>query len=166
MKLYELNDDIARVLSEMEETPEGESFCLEERLSSLMIEKEEKLESIMKAYLNYTSSATALKEEEERLRGKREREEKRAQWCKEVLSSESRGETLDMGVATLRWRQTERVEIEDARKAQKFLLDHNYDSCVRVPEPEIAKKDVKELIKSGVEVPGLTLIREKKSSIR
>ena len=170
MKLYEINAEILRLTDQLsidEETGEvqgdPETVCRE--LDALQMERHSVLEYLAKLVLNARSEAAAIKAEEARLRERRARLERREERLLQVLDRECDGEKTDLGVATLRYRKTVRVNVPDAEKAVAWLRAHAYNNCFRVPAPEVAKTEVKKLLMSGTEVPGCELVEDRSCSL-
>ena len=122
MKLYEINLEIMRLVDAIqfdEETGEilGEADELFEQINALQMEKSKILEYLAKLVLNIRGDVASLKAEENRLKDRRQRLEKKEARLLRVLDRECAGQTTDLGVATLGYRKTSRVEVEDAAKA-------------------------------------------------
>ena len=84
----------------------------------------------------------------------------------EILNRECRGEKTSLGVATLSYRKTSRLEVTDSDAAVSWLKRKKYTDCFRIPAPEVAKTEVKKLIASGVNVPGCTVIEDLSCSLK
>lgn len=163
MKLYEINIEIMRLVDAIpfdEETGEilGDVDGLFEEINALQMEKRKILEYLAKLVLNIRSDAAALKAEEDRLKARRKRLEKKEDRLIRVLDRECAGETTDLGVATLGYRKTSRVEVADPAKAVRWLKRHKFLTAFRIPSPEVAKTEVRKLIKAGNKVPGCVLV--------
>lgn len=170
MKLYEINEEIARLTDTLlvdEETGEivgdTEEFCYQ--LEALNMEKKRILEYLAKMVLNTRSDAEALKTEEQRLKARREKLEKKAEKLLAVIDREC-GEKTDLGVATLSYRASTAVEVTDSKKAVYWLMLNGHNNCYRMKEPEVSKTDVKALIKSGTEVPGCAIVERQTYSLK
>lgn len=171
MKLYEINNEILRLADQIEvdeDTGEikGNADELFNQLDALQMERQSVLEYLAKLVLNTRSEASSLKAEEQRLKERRVRLEKKTGRLLAVLDRECAGEKTDLGVATFAYRKTSHVEIADSAMAVSWLKSNNYTSCYRVPEPEISKSEVKKLINSGTEVPGCAVIEDRSYSLK
>ncbi|MBR4765377.1 MAG: siphovirus Gp157 family protein [Clostridia bacterium] len=171
MKLYEINEEIIRLTEQIsvdEET--GEVLCdldgICRQIDSLQMERKSILEYLAKLVLNIRSETAALKAEEVRLKDRRSRLEKKETRLMEILDRECGGEKTDLGVATLSYRKTTRLEVTDAAKAVNWLKRRKLTSCFRIPSPEVAKTEVKKLMSSGTAVPGCSLVEDKSYSLR
>ena len=83
----------------------------------------------------------------------------------EILKRECGGENTDCGVATVRYRNTEKLDVSDSIATIEWLEKNGYDTFIRYKEPEVSKADVKKLIKSGAEIPGSAIIKEQSCSL-
>lgn len=171
MKLYEINEEILRLTDQIavdEET--GEVLCdmdaIGEQLASLQMERQSVLEYLAKLTLNLRAEAAAVKAEETRLKERRTRLEKREARILQILDRECAGEKTDLGVATLSYRKTTRLEVADAKKAVAWLKRQKLKNCFRVPDPEVAKAEVKKLIVAGTDVPGCAVVEDRSYSLK
>ena len=171
MKLYEINEEILRLTDQLtvdEDTGEisGDVDTICESIDALQMEKKSILEYLAKLVINLRSEAAAVKAEETRLRERRSRLEKKEEHILQILDRECGGEKTNLGVATLNYRKTAKLEVNDPDAAVNWLRDHQYTGCYRVPAPEVSKTEVKKLIAGGTEVPGCELIEGKSYSLR
>lgn len=161
MKLYEVNAEIERLVEESFDPETGEILMSDEefenRMSGLQMEKKRILVFIVKKKLNLDSEAESLKAEEKRLSERRKRLEKQSEKLLNILDREC-GEKCDLEIATLYYRKTDHIEIDDSGKAYEWLKKNKLEGCYTIPEPVISKSEVKKLIKSGKEVPGTRLV--------
>lgn len=163
MKLYEINQEILRLTEEMpfdEETGEllgdADAFC--EQIEALQMEKKNILEYLAKLVLNLRAEQEALKTEESRLKQRRDRLMKKEDRLIHVLDRECEGQTTDLGVATLGYRKTSRVEVTDTESAVRWLKENRFNRAFRIPEPEVAKAEVRKLLSAGMLVPGCSIV--------
>lgn len=171
MKLYEINQQIAALIDRLDidyetgEIGEGTDEILKE-LDALEMERTDILTYLAKLVLNTRSDAAALKAEEQRLKERRQRLEKRDARLMEILDRECHGEKTDLGIATVNYRKTSRVEVSDSAAAVEWLKTNAHDNCYRTPAPEVNKADVKKLLNAGCEVPGTALIEDYSCSLK
>lgn len=163
MKLYEINLEIMRLADAIpfdEETGEilGDVDSFYEQIEALQMEKKRLLEYLAKLVLNFRAEEAALKAEETRLKERRQRLEKKEDRLIHVLDRECAGQTTDLGVATLNYRKTSHVEVEDPEKAVRWLKRNKYLSAFRIPQPEVAKAEVRKLITQGKKIPGCSIV--------
>ncbi len=170
MKLYEVNQAIEDIFEQAVDVETGEILMdsqeLMARLKPLKTERNYILESLAKLVLNTRAEYAALKEERMRLKNRMDKLEKKENQLMEILSRECGGEKTDLGIATVSYRKTSRVEVSDAPKTIRWLKRNKYLDCYRVPAPEIAKTEVKKLINSGIKVPGCTVVEDKSCSLK
>ncbi len=170
MKLYEVNEEILRLTDQLgvdEETGEvtGDLDEVCAQIGALQMERRSILEFIAKLVLNLRSDISSLKAEEARLHDRRARLEKNAERLLGILDRECGGEKTDLGVATLQYRRTTRVEVTDAVKAVDWLRRRKLTDCFRIPAPEVAKAEVRKLLSAGTMVPGCELVEDRSYSL-
>lgn len=170
MRLYEVNAAIEEIFERIVNPETGEilsdSETLMEQLDSLQMERQRILEYLAKLVLNTRAEAAALKEEESRLKDRRSRLARKESSLMDVLDRECGGEKTDLGIATLCYRKTSRVEVSDAAKAVRWLKRNKHTDCYRIPAPEVAKAEVKKLINQGTKVPGCAVVEDRSCSLR
>ena len=64
------------------------------------------------------------------------------------------GEKFETSRCSISFRRSHPVEVADASAAIEWLAHEGYDDCLRYKAPELSKSGLKELLDSGVEVPG------------
>lgn len=166
MKLYEINEEILRLTDQIdidEETGEllGNTEQVMKELDALQLQKKSILEYLAKIVLNLKAEEGAVKDEEYRLRMRRQRIEKRKEGIMEVLKRECNGEKTNLGVVSLTYMNTTKLNVFDAGEAVKWLKRRKLTSCYRIPEPEVAKAEVKKLFKEGKVVPGCRVVQDR-----
>ena len=170
MKLYEVNRQIEALLYQLEPDPEtGEIPANEEeiiaQINALAMRREDILQYLAKLTLNCRAESTALKAEEERLKARRNRLETREERLIAILDREC-GETTDLGVATLSYRKTSRVEVTDEAKAVSWLKRHKFTDAFKMPAPTVYKTEVKKLLNGGQKVPGCKVVEDRSCSLK
>ena len=170
VKLYEVNEALENLLMLLEPDPETGEITADfdsviEEINSLQMERSRILEYLAKLVLNCRSDAAAIKAEEDRLKERRQKIERKADRIMEILKRECGGENTDCGVATVRYRNTEKLDVSDSIATVEWLEKNGYDTFIRYKEPEVSKADVKKLIKSGAEIPGSVIIKEQSCSL-
>ena len=149
MKLYEVNQQIEDLLNQLEPDPEtGEIPANEDeiivQIKALALKREDILQFLAKLAINTKATVQSMKAEEKRLNDRR----------KAILDRECGGEKTDLGIATLCYRKSSRVEITDEDAAFKWLKETGHDDCYRIPKPEISKLYIGKLLDAGNKVPG------------
>lgn len=169
MKLYEVNQAIEGIFSLLVNPETGEVIpdeALLAQLESLQMERSRILEYLAKLVLNTRAQVAGLKEEEKRLKERRTMLERKDDRLMAILDRECHGEKTDCGVATVSYRKTSRVEVDDDSAAISWLMQNGHPQCYRVPAPEISKTEVKKLLSAGTEVPGVALVQDYSCSLR
>ena len=161
MKLYEVNQAIEGIFEMLVDPETGEILPDENllmQLDALQMERSRILEYLAKLVLNTKSQIAAIKEEELRLRERRQGYDRKVDKLMAILDRECAGEKTDCGVATVCYRKTTKVDVADSQVAVNWLSKHGHSNCYRILAPEISKTEVKRLLTAGTEVPGLTLV--------
>ena len=170
MKLYEVNAAIQDLLLQLEPDPEtGEVAATDdiiEQLGQLEMERSAIIEYLAKVVLDTRARVDALKNEEKRLKERRQALERKDERLMQILDRECAGQKTDCGVATICYRKTNRVEVSDDILAINWLMAHGYDGCYKQPAPEVSKSEVKKLLQDGKEVPGVILVQDYSCSLR
>lgn len=158
MKLYEIEQQMAEILSQLEGDETGLLPAnwedLERQLDELGMMRQQKLQNVAAYILNIRADQSALKTEEKRLAERRKALENKEDLLMDYLDRACAGQKTDLGIATVCYRRTEKVVLPDEDKVRVFLAENHHTQCLRYLPAEISKKELKELIKSGVEVPG------------
>ena len=171
MKLYEVNQEIQRLLMLLEPDPEtGEIPSNEdeiiERINALAMQRTDILQYLAKESLNLRAEAAALRTEEERLRKRREAMMAKEERLLRILDRECDGQTTDLGVATLSYRRTSRLEVADEAKAVAWLKRHRFMDAFRIPAPTVYKSEVRKLLSAGQKVPGCSVVEGRSYSLQ
>ena len=160
MKLYKVNTQIEALLEQLEPDPEtGEIPSNEDeiiaQINALAMKREDILEYLAKLALDAKATVQAMKAEEKRLHDRRQRMESKQEHLIAILDRECGGQKTDLGVATLCYRKSTRVEVSDEKAAIEWLKKTGHDDCYRQPDPEISKLYVGKLLDAGEQVPGV-----------
>jgi len=170
MKLYEVNEALENLFLTLEPDPEtgeitGDIDSVMNEINALQMERSRILEYLAKLVLNCRAEAAMVKAEEDRLKEKRQKAEHKAERILQILERECGGVNTDCGVATVKYRATERLDVADNFATIDWLEKNGYDTFIRYKTPEVSKSDVKKLIKSGIVVPGAEIIKEQSCSL-
>lgn len=148
MNLYELSVAFQEVQN-MELDPE----VMKDTLDSIEDAIENKAENIAKLIRNLESDVSAFKEEEDRLKTKRQATENKVKWLKTYLEDNMKltGKTkFKSGMFNFSIQKNPAsVNITDERIIPEGFL-------IQQP-PKVDKTSLKEALKSGIEVPGAEL---------
>lgn len=159
MKLYEIDQKLEDLILQLEPDPEtGEIPSNEDEIiaeiNALAMKREDILQYLAKLAINTKATVQSMKAEEKRLKDRRARMESRHDRLIAILDRECGGEKTELGVATLCYRKSSRVEITDEDAAFKWLKETGHDDCYRIPKPEISKLYVGKLLDAGDKIPG------------
>jgi len=163
MKLYEIDELISRCVvvndSEAVDTATGEVIDID-YLNSLEMERDKKIEYLIKLHLNCKSDAESLKAEAQKFQKRAKAEENKAEQIKSYLAYIQNGEKFksEDGLHQISFRKTTSIEVPDVS-----VLDECY---LRYKDPEADKTAIKEAIKSGIDVKGATLIEKLSPTIK
>ena len=153
MNLYEIN---AEILSGMDmETGEGLDS---EKLDSLHIALEDKLENISLWIKNLEADATAFKTEKEAFADRQRAAENKVASLKRYLSDFLDGRKFETKRVKVSFRKSESLELsEDAKIPEEFL---------KYKEPEVNKAELKKAVKAGLKLEGVQLVQKQNISIK
>ena len=171
MKLYEVNQQILALLDQLEPDPEtGEIPSNEEELiaqiNALAMRREDILQYLAKLVLNCRAESAALKAEEARLNKRRDSLDTKEERLLKILDRECGGETTDLGVATLSYRKTSKLEVTDETKAVNWLKRHKFMDAIKIVAPTVYKTEVRRLLNSGQKVPGCKVVDDRSCSLK
>ena len=133
----------------------------------LEMERDRILEYLAKLVLNYRAEQKALKEEADRLTDRRKRIGRKEERILAILDRECGGIKKDLGIATVSYRKSTTLEIDDQEKAINWLTSHGHEDCIKVVAPTVSKEMAKPLlVKQGIEIPGLRLEEHNNMSMK
>lgn len=160
MTLYEIAQEMATLIDP--ETGEIRDF---EAFEELQMAREEKIDNTAKWIIDLEAEAKMVKERADELTERAQATKKKAERLREFLQEYLQGEKRKTADYTIGYRRTEAVEITDEDGAIAWLMEHR-DDALTYQQPKISKTAVKELLKSGEEVPGAELVERQSMSIR
>ena len=171
MKLYEINQQIYELLQRLEPDPDTGEIAAETddvitALNALEMQRSDILQYLAKVVLDTRADVSMLKAEEKRLHERRAALERKDERLMDILDRECAGEKTDCGVATVCYRKTTKVDIQDNTTAIDWLIRNGHEGFIRYAEPEISKNDVKKLLSSGSEIPGAALVQDMSCSLK
>lgn len=153
MNLYEIENEILNCV-DMET---GEIVDIE-KLESLQIERDQKIENIGCWIKNLLADAKALKEEKDTLAARQKIAENKAASLKKYLSRYLNGEKFKSAKLSISYRKSDSVNIaEDATVPEEYL---------KYSDPVPDKAGLKAALKSGKEYPGITLVSTQNIQIK
>jgi uncharacterized protein (DUF3084 family) len=168
VSLYTINAELSELLERGFEIDEetGELIeDIEDKLASLQMAEQDKLENIALYIKNLSAESAAIKAEEKSLAERRKAKEKRQESLKKYLADylqntdRSKFETPKV---RLSFRKSEVVDYDDS--FMRWALEQ--DRYLRYKEPDVDKAALKKAIKGGEEVPGATLLTKQNLQIK
>ncbi|MBR4743569.1 MAG: siphovirus Gp157 family protein [Oscillospiraceae bacterium] len=160
MTLYEIAQEMATLIDP--ETGELKDY---EAFEALSLEREEKIDNVAKWIIDLEAEAKMVKDRADELTKRAQSAKKKADRLKEFLQEYLAGEKRKTADYTIGYRRTEAVEITDEDRAVAWLMEHGEDALT-YQQPKISKTAVKEILKSGKEIPGAELVERQSMSVR
>lgn len=160
MTLYEIDNAMMSLIDN--ETGEIVDY---EHFEALIMSKEEKIDNTAKWIIELEAEAKMVKERADELTKRAQSAKKKADRLKEFLQEYLAGEKRKTADYTIGYRRTEAVEITDEDRAVAWLMEHR-DDALTYQQPKISKTAVKEILKSGKEIPGAELVERQSMSVR
>lgn len=160
MTLYEIAQEMASLIDQ--ETGELKDY---EAFEALQMARDEKIDNMAKWILDLEAEAKMVKERADELAKRAQNAKKKAERLREFLQEYLGGEKRKTADYTIGYRRTESVEITDEDRAIAWLMEHGEDALT-YQNPKISKTAVKEILKSGREVPGAELVERQSMSVR
>lgn len=158
--LYDLTQEFLQIAAQLEEM-ELDSETMADTLEALQLPIEEKAENVIKYVKNLEAMAEARKNEAKRLTELAAKDLKRAEWLLNYLDSNLKilGKTkLTAGVFQLSYRKgSEVVEIDESKLPEFYFIPQ--------PAKPMPKTELKAIVKSGAEIPGVTVVRKPDSLV-
>jgi len=162
MRLYEINEEIERILTEGIDPETGELTVDAEALNALQMERDAKLENIALYWKDLTSDAAALKAEIETLTERKRAAERKAERIKDYLGYALEGGKFQTARVACSFRTASAVEI-----GPEFMpWAQQHDEYLRYKEPEINKKAVADAIRRGEVIPGAEIVTRQSLMIK
>lgn len=130
-----------------------------EQLERLQIERDAKIENVICWIKNLESDAAAIKNEVTSLTDRAKKAENKAAELRDWLVGALGGQTFNSARCAVSWRRSEALEIEDEHK-----IPHEY----KIPKVEYKpdKTYIKNMIKSGTDVPGCRVVQKLNAQIK
>lgn len=160
MTLYEIAQEMATLIDP--ETGEIRDF---EAFEELQMAREEKIDNTAKWIIELEAEAKMVKERADELAERARAAKKKAERLREFLQEYLQGEKRKTADYTIGYRRTEAVEITDEDRAVAWLMEHDEDALT-YQQPKISKTAVKEILKSGREVPGAELVERQTMQVK
>ena len=162
MKIYEIDREIEALLNEIDEET-GEILFDTDKLESLQMERDRKVENLALAVKNLTAEATAIKAERDALMERQKQTEREADRAKKYLEYVLQGEKFSTPKVAVSYRSSSRLEVDEgfiawAKRRAKNLLT--------IKEPEPNKTAIKEMLKRNEKVPHVQMVTVQNMQIK
>ena len=153
MKLYEINQEILSCI----DLETGEIIA-PEKLEALKIDKHEKLRNIAFVALNAMADAKAYEEQEKKFAARKRSAKSTVEWAKATLARELAGQKMKEPEFSISYRKSEAVEVADLNAVPDEFL---------VPQPpKVDRVGLKEAIKGGAVIDGVTIAEKQNIQIK
>ena len=161
MKIYEIDREIEGLLNEVDEN--GEILFDTDKLESLQMERDKKVENLALAVKNLTAEAAAIKAERDALMERQKQTEREADRAKKYLEFVLHGDTFKTARVAVSYRNSSRLEVDEgfiawAKRRAKNLLT--------IKEPEPNKTAIKEALKRNEKVPHVQMVTVQNMQIK
>lgn len=157
MNLYEIEKEIMSCV-DMET---GEIIDCE-KLDSLTMERDQKIENIALWVKNLEADAKAYKEEKDSFAQKQKAAENKAKSLKEYLSRFLAGTSYKSTKVNIGFRKSESVDVFSLES----LIEYGNSDYLKYKEPEADKMAIKAALKSGANIPGCILVESNNIQIK
>lgn len=146
-KLYEIDLEMEHCIDY--ETGEIDT----ERLESLQMERDRKIDGILSWIKNLRADAEAIRNEEKALAERRQTMTKRADRLTWFISQYLAGERWSSPRNAVSWRKSDALVITDSVAAINWCREHAQTAIIQ-REPDLDKNALKQMIKAGISVDG------------
>ena len=153
MNLYEIENEILNCV-DMET---GEIVDIE-KLESLQMERDQKIENIGCWIKNLLADAKALKEEKDNLAARQKSAENKAASLKTYLSSYLNGEKFKTAKVAISYRKSDSVDISEGAVIPEEYLKYS--------DPTPDKIGLKAALKAGEKFPGISIVTSSNIQIK
>ena len=151
--LFEINQEILACID-----METGEIIAPEKLENLQMDKREKLRNIAFVALNAAADAKAYEEQKKKFAAREKAAKATFAWAKETLARELAGKKMKEAEFTISYRKSEVVEIADLNSVPDEFL---------VPQPpKVDRAGLKEAIKGGAVIDGVTIAEKQNIQVR
>ena len=151
--LFEINQEIIDCID-----METGEIIAPEKLEALQMDKHDKLRNIAFVALNAAADVKAYEEQEKKFAARKKAAKATVAWAKETLARELAGQKMKEPEFTISYRKSEAVEIADLNSVPDEFL---------VPQPpKVDKAGLKEAIKGGAVIDGVTIAEKHNIQIK
>ena len=151
--LFEINQEILACID-----METGEIIAPEKLEHLQMDKHEKLRNIAFVALNASADAKAYEEQKKKFAAREKAAKATVAWAKETLARELAGQKMKEAEFSISYRKSEVVEIADLNSVPDEFL---------VPQPpNVDRAGLKEAIKGGAVIDGVTIAEKQNIQVR
>lgn len=152
MNLFEINAEIMACVNE-----DGEVID-PEKLDALVMERDDKIQNIALYIKNLNAEAAALKAEKQAFVERQKQAERKAESLKQYLSSFLNGQKFKSTKVSVSFRKSVVLNItEEAVIPEEYL---------KYADPEVKVSELKEAVKNGLQITGVTLQEKQNLQIK
>jgi hypothetical protein len=153
MNLYEIDERILDCV----DVETGEIFDID-KFEELSIEREVKIENICLWIKNLTAEAEAIKAEKLNLEARQKAKTNKIDSLKKYVSTYLEGSKFETARVKVSFRKSESLEYEDIYKIPEEYLKYK--------EPEVNKTELKNALKKGLKVEGVSIVEKQNIQIK
>lgn len=161
MDIYEIDQQIRSLIDP--ETGEIMDFECFEQLNML---RNDKVENLALWYKNICAEAAAIKAEADILLKRGRRLDSQSERLREYIAMILDGEKFSTPRCSVTFRKSSSLDVPNPNEVIDWAQRTGHLACIRQKPPELEKKAVSELLKSGVEVPGAEIKTQNNVTIR
>lgn len=160
MNLYEIDQKMMDAFAAAVDPETGEIIDeeMKDSFDQLAIDRDQKIENICLFIKNLRAEAAALKAEKEAFATREKASENKAESLLRYLKGYLNGEAFKTTRATVSWRKTKSVKIDDLS-----IIPADY---VTQPDPVPNKMAIRRAIAAGETVPGAELVENQSMTVR
>ena len=134
--------------------------------STVLMEREAKIENTACYYKNTMAEAAAIKAEVDTLKRRCEVLENRGKRLKEYLEYALNGQKFESPKCAISFRKTSSVQLNDEAAVIDWAQRTNRDDILKYTAPTVNKAELAKLLKSDVEVPGAEIVVGQSMGVR
>ena len=153
MNLYEIDAEILGCV----DVETGEIFDVD-KFEELSLTRDAKIENICLWIKNLKAQAEALKAEKDSFAQRQKAAETKMESLKRYITGYLEGTAFESAKVKVSFRKSEAVEILEGAVIP--------DEYLRFKEPEVNKAELKAALKSGVQVPGVSIVENQNIQIK
>ena len=129
-----------------------------EKLDTLQMEREKKLEGVALWVKDLKAEAAAVKEEADKLTARKKALDNKIESIKTWLTGALNGEKMRTARCNVYYTHSQRLAVANEGELVSFLMTLNDPGrFLRFSDPELRKDEVKKALKDGYEIPGASL---------